>query len=395
MVNTSLFSGEVGDMQLDVDLTDLDTSASALAIAMDVDARWLGDGCTISGIATEPEGRNPRVNFAGSDGNDLAVGITEYQFNRLFHGAWADGLLCFEDGPLAELAEEIETLIGTQIERTDVALSFSQAPAISIHPDGIDLDLSGMHFSVSGMVDDSETLLIGMQADLNLGAELRIDHGLSAFTLSLITAELSINTFEAEALVDDTPEAKERLTALLEGWAMDTLATRLANVPLYGNLFHLAGIYLRVNSIKHEGGAVVIKVKLYDENDPEVDATPPETLARILGSDDDTLSFEMSAEDDNNGPFVYSYRLGTENWSTWSTENVATIPLPPPGEHNLAVQARDGWLNIDPSPAMLYFEVPAPTEDFGGCQCASSSNIKAAFGSGLVVLLMGLARRRE
>jgi hypothetical protein len=394
MVDTSLFVGEVGDIRLDVALTDIDTSASEMAIGMDVDTEWLGDGCTISGIASEPEGRNNRVNFGGGQGNDVAVAITEYQLNRLFHGAWADGLLCFDDGPLGDVADSIEETIGSKIDNSAVELSFSQAPAFLVDTDGIRLSINGLHMALSGEVGGQDTLLLSLDADLALQAEVRIDHTVSAVALSLTGAELNIARFEADPLLKDATEAKERLTDFLQGWAMDTLSARISDVPLYSNLFHIADVYLRINSIDTEGGAVAIMGKLFDGDDPAVDIDPPETLARIVSMDNQSLVFEMDAEDDSSDPIAFSYRLDDADWSTWSGETMVTISLPNPGTHNISIRARDAWQNVDPSPTALLFEV-APLDDTEGCQCTAQGRASTGVGMSLMVMLLGLTRRRE
>ena len=87
VVTASLFAAEIGDVALDVALEDLDNDRQALAIGMDVEAEWRGDACVISGVASQPAGRSPRVDFGARDDADVAVGVTEYQLNRLFHGA--------------------------------------------------------------------------------------------------------------------------------------------------------------------------------------------------------------------------------------------------------------------------------------------------------------------
>ena len=395
MVDTALFAGAVGDMQLDVELTDVDVNNSSLSIGMDVDTEWLGEGCTISGIASVPEGRNSRVNFGDGEGNDVAVAITEYQLNRLFHGAWADGLLCFEDGPLSEVAVGIESLFSTKIDNSQVDLGFSQAPAFTVDTDGITLRINGLHMALSGEVNGANTTLMALDADLSLVAEVSIDHAVSSFSLSLIQAKLDISAFEADPLLEDTEAAKARLTALLEGWAMETLAARISHVPLYGNLFHIADIYLRINAVDTEGGAVVIMGALFDGDDPAVDTEPPETLARITSADATSVAFEMDADDNADGPIAFSYRLNSEDWSPWSDQTLATIGLPEPGEHLLSVRARDAWLNIDPSPAMIVFVVDTAEDAQSGCQCASADPRPTGLWASLVIILMGGARRRE
>ena len=396
LVDTSLFVGELGDIGLDVQLTDIDTGRSALSIGMDVDAEWLGDGCEISGIISEPAGRNPRVNFGDGLGHDVGIAVTEYQLNRLFHGAWADGLLCFGEGPLSDIAESVEALIGDSVEDSEVALDFSSAPQFIVDAQAISVAINDLHFSMSGKVDGEDTLLVALDASLKLGAEVRVDHAVSSFALSLTTAELSIDSLQLDALLEESAGASGRLEQFLEGWAMETLSARINNVPLYGNLFHVADIYVRITDVDTEGGAVVILGALYDGDDPEVDTEPPETSARITSATDLGMSFEMQAEDNSAGPFAFSYRLDSGSWSDWFAENTASITLPDPGEHYLEVRARDAWLNVDPSPSRILFAVDDAGDDADkGCECATGGSSQRGLWAVVFVMIVGLSRRRE
>ena len=395
LVTASIFAAEVGDIALDVTLTDLDHDRRALAIGMDVDAEWRGEACIISGVASEPAGRTPQVDFTTLDGVDVAVGITEYQLNRLFHGAWADGLFCFDAGPLSSVAPSIESLVSGMVANPEVDMALIEAPRFTISDDGIELTLEDLHLSIVGEVDGQEIVLLGLDADLELAVGVSVDHSVSSFALDLTQATLEITALTADPLFQSGSVAQAQIQSFVEGWAMDALSTQLSEVPIYGNLFHASGVYLRVSNVSTEEGAVVISGDLYDEGDEEVDTEAPDTMAQISGRTRDEILIRAEAKDNTSGPFAFSTRLDSGAWSAWSGESSFTIPMPKPGEHVIEVRARDAWLNVDPTPEVLFFEaVKEDGEDQKGCQCASSEASSRAVWAVLPVMLMGLLRRR-
>ena len=395
MVTASLFAAEVGDIALDVTLEDLEHDREALAIGMDVDAEWRGDACIMSGVISEPSGRTPRVDFGDLDDADMAVGITEYQLNRLFHGAWADGLLCFDAGPLSTVAPSIEGLLSGTVDNPELDLVLVEAPQFTLDPDGMALSLKGLNLSMTGDVNGEQIVLLSLYADLDLGVEVRIDHTVSSFSLSLTQASLDITSLTADPLFQSGSVAQGQIRAFIEGWAMDTLSTQLSEVPIYGNLFYAAGIYLRVSDFSTETGALIISGELFSEDDAEVDTEAPDTVAQISGRTSDGINVMADAKDNSTGPFAYSTRLNSGEWSGWFGEDTFTVPMPEPGEHVLEVRARDAWLNVDETPEVLFFEAFEVSEDDGkGCQCASSGARYGSLWVVLPVMLMGLLRRR-
>ncbi len=57
---------------------------------------------------------------------------------------------------------------------------------------------------------------------------------------------------------------------------------------------------------------------------------------------------------------TYSYRMDDEEWSPFSKETHHTFTSLPSGKHKLEVRARDRDFNVDPTPAMIEFEVLPP-----------------------------------
>ena len=139
LVDTVAFAGELGDLGFGVEITDMATSNFGLALGMDVDAEWRGDGCETPedlGIVT---GREPNIDFNDGISADFGVAITEYQINHLFHSAWADGLLCFDSGPLAQVGDALEWSLDGPVENPVSELTIQEAPVFSLKEDGISL----------------------------------------------------------------------------------------------------------------------------------------------------------------------------------------------------------------------------------------------------------------
>ena len=393
LLGNSLYAGQIGDIELDVQLSDVQMQ-NALMIGMDVDAAWLGEGCPVSGVLEEPGGLSPRVDFGTNVESDIAVAITEHQINRLFFGAWEDGLLCFEAGPLYAAVETIEDLLGETIPNSDVELSFNRAPQFQIDEGRMTMVIDGLHLGVFGDVNGEQQSIVGLDASLRLAMEIRVDRTLSSFVFDLTSVDLDLETLVADPLISDRDAVSERLIAFLEGWAMATLADRIADVPIYGNLFEMAGIFLRVDQTRATQGAVQVFGTLYESDDPEVDTEPPDTQARISKANASKVHLAWNAVDNRDGPFAYSWRIDSGSWSYWSSEDGDSFATPDPGEHIIEVRARDAWLNVDLTPSVILFEVDTPA-DKNGCGCASARSGFGALPAFLCALFLGVGRRRE
>jgi MYXO-CTERM domain-containing protein len=234
-----------------------------------------------------------------------------------------------------------------------------------------------------------------MDASIVLETEIRIDPEISSFVFSLVNAELKLDTLVADPLLQDRDGLSERLTLFLEGWAMDALAARIDNVPLYGNMFHISDIFLRIDEIRAQTGALLVLGSLYNADDPAVDTEAPDTAARIASATTTKLYLQWSAEDNMDGPIAYSWRLDSDSWSNWTSESGESIPTPSEGDHIIEVRSRDAWLNVDPSPSMILFRVDPPFEKEGGCGCASTPTPRKTIPWAFLVMMLGVWRRRD
>ena len=175
---------------------------------------------------------------------------------------------------------------------------------------------------------------------------------------------------------------------------MDTLARRIADVPIYGNLFEVSGLFLRVDEMSTEYGAIRAAGSLYDSSDPDVDVDPPDTDAYISRTTAESVHVKWTATDDGEGPIAYAWRLNSGAWSYWTSESTGMVPTPKPGTHIIEVRARDAWLNTDPTPKAVVFRVDE-AEATKGCGCATQPAPHAAFLWSIAAVIMGVRRRRE
>jgi hypothetical protein len=340
---------------------------------MDIDVDWTGDACEMP-TAAPVEGRSPELDLSNSEGSAIGVGITELQLNQMFHSAWSDGLLCFDDGPLEGALDAIGDGLGAEVSDGQVNITFGAPPILRIDDDRLRLSLNNFGFEFTGEVDGQDTNFVALEANIEAAVELRVDHAVSSLVLDLVYVKLDINTIEADTLVTDREGAEERLLAFIEGWVMDVVSDRVGSIVLYGNTFHAADVYIRVDTLQAENGGLATRASLFHEDDPAVDTEAPNTSARLNSMGAETMEVGWMGEDNKNESLAFSYRLNDDDWSPWTAEPTATIDLPEPGAHTMLVRARDSWMNVDPTPALLALEVPVPVDNAKqGCMCSATS----------------------
>jgi hypothetical protein len=146
---------------------------------------------------------------------------------------------------------------------------------------------------------------------------------------------------------------------------------------------------------------MLLLVSLYDENDPEVDRTPPETTLDEMSVNNASQSatFSYSGKDDRSGGLSYSYRIDGGSWSGWSVSQDASFEEILPGTHVFEVKAKDSWLNEDSSPAEISFEIISeedPNKEKPGlANCNCSSQPTRAHGYWAMFLGLVCLRRRR
>ncbi len=392
-LDTSLYMGQIGDLDVAVDLSDVRIDANALVVGMDLSAEWEGESCLVTNAPEEPEGRTPQIDFGGGDGSSLGVGLTEHQLNGLLLSAYADGLLCFDFGPLAGALDAVGETIGDPVQDAEAEVEFNAPPVMRMDEDRLRLRLDDFHFALRGTVKGEDTVFLSLDADIEAAVELRVDHEVSSIVMDLVYVDLQIADFQADSLLSDQEGAEERLFDFLQTWVMDVVASRIRDVPLYGNLFHAMDYYLRLDAADAVNGGILMRATIFEGDDRAVDTMAPDTQARISQADSSQMTLVWRGEDDKADALTYSWRIDKGEWSGWIGGDHTVLDTPEAGAHILEVRARDDWHNVDPTPAVIAFETRAPAEADKGCMC-STSGTRSALLAWLMVPMLWVRRRR-
>jgi MYXO-CTERM domain-containing protein len=395
-----MLSGSVFDFDLVAHMEDARVTQQSLQMGATLHANWTGDsGCAPSGLPSG-YGRRPDLTFGSGNGADLGIGITEGQLNQLFRDAWADGFLCFPEDRMDLVYDAISGLIDPDVGGLAPSAIFTGAPVITIEDGRAMASFPGLELEIRGEVDGTEIEILGLVANLRANLELGLQPELTALTLTLHDLDLDFEDFRAEHLLSDNEEAVEHFKSFLRGWVAEWVAEKVQGMALFATQFHFLGTYIRVDDIAYEPGGMKILIKLYDENDPEVDKIAPDTEVQLLYTDpaDQTASLALSGTDDRSAPLAYAVQVDGEGWSSWQVEDTFLAEDLALGDHTIEVMARDNWLNVDATPASVVVSMGDPfgeaEDDAKGCGCSSHPNQRGGL-AGLLLVLAGVARRRR
>lgn len=355
---------------------------------------WSGDdGCPMTGVGGS-DGRNPALSFGDGGGSSFAVGLTERSVADLFLALYEDGYFCFTEANIQEFLTLIQDLFDPAVGGLAATAELREPPELRIDREGIHFGLEAMEVEVTGELDGRRETLLEVTADLSGTLEVALDQQVSAFTLSIVALELDLTRFHAAHLVSGKGEAEDHLRDFLEGWVVDWAVSSAQGVALYGSAWHLYGQVLFVDRLEYEDGGLALYVTLYDEDDPEVDTSPPDTSAEATSRGRDAARVSWSGTDDREGALAWQWQLDEGGWSGWTTDSHVDLDALGDGLHTVEVQARDAWWNVDPTPASLTFDVASLPEDPGepgGCGCATGGGA----GWAAVLLAGAWARRRQ
>jgi len=363
-LGAALLDGEYGDFDVIVELEDADTTNEALALAASADVGWSSDdACPPEGSPPDP-GRTPTLDFE-NDGSDLAIGITESALNSFFNESWTGGLYCFHEQDMQDLFALVQDSFDAGVADFEARADIGSAPHVTLDQGNVSFELSDLDLSLTGVLNGSREQLLHLNADIKGSADIGLDNGLSAFQLQMTDMGLYIEEFSASHLLDNDQEAEEDLKVFLHSWATGWVNSKASDMTLYGALYHLLGIYIKVDDLLYDNGGVMLFVSLYDEDDPEVDLEPPDTSVLVEEETEIGATLTWSSEDDREGAIAYSWQLDGGSWSAWSNDEAITLTGLPGGWHVFSVKSRDAWWNEDETPASTPFEVGAT--GCGGC----------------------------
>jgi len=130
-----------------------------------------------------------------------------------------------------------------------------------------------------------------------------------------------------------------------------------------------------------------------------VDKIPPDTSVSLanISETPNVATFDVTVSDDRDDPIAISWSLDGMTWSTWEVLDTIEISGASVGVHSLLVKSRDSWLNEDPSPASILFEIiPTVDDETKSCGCTTTStrDSRGLFWSGIIALLATIRRRR-
>jgi len=397
--DAQMLSGSYDDYAVAATLIDADVTAEALWVGAELDASWLGAASCEPGAEQPAAGRQPELDMADSGTSTMAVGLTEWQLNGLMRQLQADGFFCFDPDRMDYVYAAVEELFDPSVADLAASANIGEPPVLVVEPDGASALFQGLELEVTGVIAGEHQVLLAATADLNAQASLGVDPALAALTMSLHDLDLEILSLEAEHLLSDSPDAEEHLVDFLEGWVAEWVAEQVQGMALFATQYHLFGAILRLDSSEWQSGGVIVYASLYDEDDPNVDLTPPDTQAWLIETTPTNggARIAWSGNDDTSTELAFASQIDGQGWTSWAIATELVLDGLLPGAHTVEVKARDGWLNEDPSPATVDFELEAPSPDDGDepgrCGCGTSR--AAAMGGWLFAGLLGLRRRRE
>ena len=397
--DASMLSGAYDDYAVAATLADATVTSDALWVGADLEATWLGTPSCDPGAEQPPAGREPELDMADAQGSTMAVGLTEWQLNALLRQLQADGFFCFDPDRMDYVYAAVEELFDPSIADLAASANIGEPPVLVVESSGADALFQGLELEVTGTIAGQPQVLLAATADLRAQASLGVDPALASLTMSLHDLELEILDLQADHLLSDAEDAEDHLVDFLEGWVAEWVAEQVQDLALFATQYHLFGTYLRLDSTTWQTGGVVIHASLYDEDDPAVDLTPPDTQAWLLETMPvaNWARIGWSGNDDKSTELAFATQLDGGGWSSWSTDTELVVEDLLVGTHSVEVKARDGWLNEDPTPAVVDFELEAGEIDKGDepkrCGCASGRGAMAGWWVVLVGVVISGCRR--
>jgi len=396
--SASLLSGQVYDFDVSLGLTDSHTSSNAISMGGDMDVQWVGEPTCSSETYNGAAGREPEISFGTGDGASLGIGATEAQVNRVFVGVWEDGYLCFTEDRMELLWGAVEGLFDPDVAGVTASAVFRSPPIVTMNPGSSTVSLSGLEVQISGVVDGEDVELAFADLSATADMSLALDSSITSLTMTIHELSLDVEELRADHLLSSEEGATRDLVGFLEGWLSVWVASELDNVVLFTTQFHAYNTYIRVQEVEWNNGEVKALIKLYDENDPEVDKVPPETNVSLVSitAVPNVATFDVAVTDDRNDPIAISWSLDEMTWSTWEVVDTIEIEGASVGHHSILVKSRDSWLNEDPSPASISFEIaPVVADETKGCGCTTvPSNGSSGLIWGGILALVSLRRRQ-
>ena len=396
------FHGETEAFQYEVGLADTYVRDDAFLLGGNLSLAYLAGGECL-GESNGFEGRDIELPFSEISAADIGFGLTEYDLNTQLIGLWNDGLFCLSEEDMAELLTTTGGVIDPEVGGLSATIMLESAPQVVMGRDEISLELQQVNFRL--MSQNSTNVVLDLTINISAKLSLTVDSSLSSFALSLHELQLDIIEIQADDILVDDEYSEQYLRQFVSSWIARTLDGQLRDLPIYRAVFHEFGFYVLAKGITHHEGGVEVYLDLYEENDPAIDHTAPETIISLEQIEGETASFSWVGEDNRWDDLAFSYRLDQGTWSLWSLETAVQLQDLLPGEHIFEVKARDKWWNEESIPAKLAFFIDSKAEeksamdgypDPKGCSgCSQYGRIQTScawvLGLGLIIVM----RRQE
>lgn len=392
-----VFSYQVPFDPVDIELILSDTQAdsSGLYMAAKTDVHFTEEGIC-SNPEQVPQGESPALEFSKIDDAAFGIGVTERAINKGIGNLWSEGFFCFSEEDFDVLFASISEFFDPSIVDLQGRARLDSPPKVFLNNDGLFFEVEAGTLVVEAL--SLEEYLIDLELNLRAKIDFQIQREESSFGLTLHDLQLDFTKIDINGLLSDYPYAEENLKRFIEKWLVGEIEERIQEIPLFASFFQIFDLYIFVDELDYVEGGVEMYINLFQEGDPEIDNTAPDTTVIIVSIDNDRAEFSWSGTDDREDALVYSYRLDNESWSGWSTNTSLVREDLLVGSHIIQVKSRDRWWNEDRSPAMESFILQEAEEDddiFLDSDCSGCSTTRKGqlwlwfFG----VLLWGSRRR--
>lgn len=393
VVAEPLLDGEYGDYDVTLALGEVALTGEALELGVDAEIAFVGTpACEVGDSAVPPGGGAPKLDLEGVRQDHAAIGLTEGFVNDLLFTGWTAGAFCERSESFEELVEDLQAFVDSDVASAEAWSSLAAPAVFSLDEDGGRMELSGLGITVTGTSSSGTLTLV----DALLDARGTVDIGLGPSGTTLVASVTGLSIDFTRLELDGIEAGTEGWVAeVVEAWVAREVEAELAAVPLFDAAWRDHGLVVRVSDVVPETNGLAVTVRLYDEDDPEVDRVPPDTTATLVSARGDSVEIAWTGADDRGGALAYTAQVDGTGWIDWSEGGGAAFHDLEEGEHVVEVKARDSWLNEDPTPAMLavFVEGDVPAGGKGGCGCAAAG---VGDGWGCAALAFSwVARRRR
>jgi len=397
LLGDALYAGEYEGLIMGFKLTEAQFNPQEIALYVDSNVLVPEVAtCEIGtlGGADSPGGRGDRLPLDRAEGADLAVGLTEDFLNDAMHGSWEAGQFCFQPDSFQDLVDDIALLVDPDIVELEGWATMNMPASLTVSEDGIDVDLDGLQFTMTGKRKGEEVQILDLGMDVRGDGIPGFDQTLTALTLSMRNMRVDFTHFDTAFLLSESDLVEGLVQNAVERWAARWSEDAFRNTVLFSSLYYAYDVALFMERAETRDGGLELYFKLYDVNDPAVDGTPPETSASLVSTRKRSATLSVSGTDDRQEALAYAIQIDGEGWGDFFTETEITLEDLTIGEHEVEVVARDRWLNVDETPATVRFEIDGKGGGLGGA-CAGCDAGRSGLGGWGVLLLSLLALRRR